>query len=128
MRAKKSKKILIGIVIILIAFGIWYYFIDTLTMSQIVGDDVSQNINMLVNAFDFDTEISRYNFNKLKLKVGKWDKRLQKIDRINDPVSRDTEREKVIGEIVSDPTVKKLMKHIPGFGKDAVMTIFDIIN
>ena len=128
MRAKKSKKILIGIVIILVAFGIWYYFIDTLTMSQIVGNDVSPNVDMLVNAFDFDTEISRYNFNKLKLKVGKWDKRLQKIDRINDPASRDTEREKVIGEIVSDPTVKKLMKHIPGFGKDAVMTIFEIIK
>ena len=78
MRAKKSKKILIGIVIILIAFGIWYYFIDTLTMSQIVGNDVSPNVDMLVNAFDFDTEISRYNFNKLKLKVGKWDKRLQR--------------------------------------------------
>lgn len=123
-----SKKILIGIVVILVAFGIWYYFIDTLTMSQIVGDDVSQNVNMLVNAFDFDTEISRYNFNKLKFKVAKWDKRLQEIDRINDPTSRDTEREKVIGEIVSNSTVKKLMKHIPGFGKDSVMTLFDIIN
>lgn len=128
MCAKKSKRILIGIVIILIAFGIWYYFIDTLTISQIVGDDVSQNVDMLVNAFDFDTEISRYNFNKLKFKVAKWDKGLQEINRINDPTNRDTEREKVIEEIVSDPTVKKLMKHIPDFGKDAVMTLFDIIN
>ena len=128
MRAKKPKKILIGIVIILIAFGTWYYFIDTLTMSQIVGDDVSQNVGMLVDMFDSDTEISRYNLNKLKFKVGKWKKRLQEIDRINDPTSRDTEREKVIGEIVSDPTVKKLMKPIPGFDKDAVMPLFDSIK
>ena len=128
MRAKKSKKILIGIVIILVAFGIWYYFIDTLTFSQIIGDDVSQNGGMLVNMFDFDTEISRYNFNKLKFKVAKWDKRLQEIDRINDPTSRNTEREKVIQEIMSDPAVKKLMKHLPGIGKDSVTTIFDIIN
>ena len=124
----RAKRILIGIVIILIVFGIWSYFIDTLTISQIIGDDVSQNANILVNMFDFDTEISRYNFNKLKFKVTKWDKRLQEIDRINDPASKDTEREKVIGEIVSEPTVKKLMKHIPGFGKDTVMTLFDIIN
>lgn len=133
MRAKKSKKILIGIVIILIAFGIWYYFIDTLTISQIIGDDINQIISMLENLDDSDTmfadtEISRYNFNKLKFKVAKWNKGLQEIDRINDPTSRDTEREKVIEEIVSDPTVKKLMKHIPSFGKDAVMTLFDIIN
>lgn len=128
MRAKKSKKILIGIVIILVAFGIWYYFIDTLTFSQIIGDDVSQNAGMLVNMFDFDTEISRYNFNKLKFKVARWDKRLQETDRINDLTSRNKEREKVIQEIVSDPTVKKLMKHIPDFGKDTVTTIFDIIK
>ena len=128
MRVKKSKKILIGIIIILVAFGIWYYFIDTLTFSQIIGDDVSQNVGMLVNMFDFDTEISRYNFNKLKFKVAKWDKKLQEIDRNNDPTSRDKEREKVIQEIVSDPTVKKLMKHIPGFGKDTVTTLFDIIK
>ena len=67
MRAKKSKKILIGIVIILIAFGIWYYFIDTLTMSQIIGGDINQIISMLENMPDSDTMfadtgISRYNF------------------------------------------------------------------
>ena len=133
MRAKKSKKILIGIAIILIAFGIWYYFIDTLTISQIIGGDINQIISMLENLDDSntmfaDTGISRYNFNKLKFKVAKWDKGLQEIDRINDPTSRDTEREKVIEEIVSDPTVKKLMKHIPSFGKDSVMTLFDIIK
>lgn len=128
MRGKKSKKILIGIVIILVAFGIWYYFIDTLTFPQIIGDGVSQNVGMLVNMFDFDTEISRYNFNKLKFKVAKWDKRLQEIDRINDPTSRDKEREKVIQEIMSDPAVKKLMKHLPDIGKDTVTILFDIIN
>ena len=128
MHGKKSNKILIGIVIILIAFGIWYYFIDTLTFSQIIGDDVSQNVGMLVNMLDFDTEISRYNFNKLKFKVAKWDKRLQEIDRINDPTSRNKEREKVIQEIMSDPAVKKLMKHLSGIDKDTVTTLIDIIK
>ncbi len=128
MRGKKSKSILIGIVIILVAFGIWYYFIDTLTFAQIIGDDIIQYFGIFANRLEFDTEISRYNFNKLKFKVAKWDKRLQEIDRINDPTSRDTEREKVIQEMMSDPAVKKLMKHLPGIDKDTVTTIFDIIK
>lgn len=131
MHAKISKKILIGIVIIHVAFGIWYYFIDTLMFPQIIGDDIDdiiQYFGILVNRLDSDTEISRYNFNKLKFKVAKWEKRLQEIDRINDLTSRDKEREKVIQEIESDPTVKKLMKHLPGIGKDTVTTLFDIIK
>ncbi len=131
MHAKKSKKILIRIVIILVAFGIWYYFIDTLTFPQIIGDDIDdiiQYFDILVNRLEFDTEISRYTFNKLKFKVAKWDKRLQEIDRINDPTSRDKEREKVIQEIMSDPAVKKLTKHLPDIGKDTVTILFDIIN
>lgn len=69
-----NKKLVFVLIIGLIAFAIWYFCIDTLTLSDLVENDISSDASILINLFDFNTKLTRYDIYRLKSKTQKWEK------------------------------------------------------
>ena len=124
----KVNKIIGFLILGIIVFAFWYYCIDTLTLSEVIGKDASSEVSIFINLFNSDTELTRYDFYNLKSKTRNWEKRLQEVDSIRDSARRDREYEKVVAEMMADPSMKKIIKKVSGFGKGAVMTVLEVIN
>ena len=122
-----NNKFVIGLIFCVIAFSFWYFFIDTLTLSELIGEDVDSQASILINLFDFDTELTRYDVHNLESKTPYWEKRLQEVDSITDSRRKNREYEKLIAEMMKDPSMKKVIKKVSGFGIDAVLAILKVM-
>ena len=75
-------------------------------LSEIIGEDVDSQASILINLFDFDTELTRYDVHNLESKVPYWEKRLREVDSITDSRRKNREYEKLIAEMMEDPSMK----------------------
>ena len=123
-----NKKLIIGLTIAIIIIACWYFCIDTLTFSEMIENDVSSDVSILINLFDFNTKLTRYDIYRLKSKTQKWEERLEEIDSISDSAKRDREYKKVMADMTADPSMKKIIKKVSVFGKDNVESILEVIN
>ena len=121
-------KLIIGLICVVIAFAFWYHYIDTLMFSEIVGNEGGYETTIFVNLIDFNTQLSRHDIRRLKSKVRKWVKRLEDIEKIRDTETRRREYKKTMVEITADPSMKKIIRKVSIFGKDAVLPILQVIN
>jgi hypothetical protein len=121
-----SKKIII-ISISLFMLLFWYFFIDTLAFSQLVGKNISSKASIFVNLFDFDTGLTRYEIYNLKSKSAYWERRMRKVASITDPKRREVEHEKLVAEMMQDPAMKKIVKKLFGFGTDSAFSVLKAI-
>jgi len=78
-----------------------------LEFSEINGNDTSSEVNILVNLFDFDTRLTRYDIFRLKSNTHNWENRLEEIDSISDSAKRDSEYKRVIEDMMADSSKKK---------------------
>lgn len=111
-----------------IGLGGWYYGADTLMFSEIVGDSLGPRGTVLVNLFDFDTGLTRYDLYNLKNKTAYWDKRMQEVSSIRNPVLRQEEYDRLVAEMMQDPSMKKVMQKVVGFGSQATLTLVKAIG
>ena len=118
-----NNKFVIGLIFLVIAFSLWYFFIKTLMLSDLIGKDVGPMVSILINLFDFDIGLTRYDIHHLKSKGPYWVRRLQEVDSITDSGIRDEEVEELIAEMMKDPSLKKVIKKASSFGIDAVSAI-----
>ncbi len=108
-------------IVILIIFSIWYIFIDTLSISQLVGKTNSPTATIIINLFDFDTGLTRYDIYNLKARAPYWEKRMKQVASIKDPNQRQIENEKLLAEMMQDPPFKKIARKFFGLsGKSAL--------
>ena len=128
MLAFNPKTLAIGLILVIIAYAFWYYCMDTLMFSEVIGNGTDAKMGIFINLLDFNTQLSKYDVYNLKSKARKWEKRLQDIKSIRDPATRRREYEKVVREITADPSMKKVIKKVSIFGKDAVLPILEVIN
>lgn len=105
----------------LIAWSYYDYYIRTLYFSEIVGTRKDTIGTIFVNLFDFDTGVTRYEFNNVIRKSFYWEKRQQQIDSIKNPQQRAKEHEKLVAEMMQDPATKKLVQKMWGFGVDGTL-------
>lgn len=120
-----NKKVVVGFIVVAIAFSSWYFFIDTLTLSEVIGKDVDSKAGIFINLFDFDTDLTRYDVHNLKSKAPYWEKRFREIDSLSDYTRRERERDKLMAEIMKDSAMKKIINKTSGFGVDAVLAILN---
>ncbi|MBI5183254.1 MAG: hypothetical protein HY999_02695 [Nitrospinae bacterium] len=127
--SSNSKKIIMGIVVgFLVVFLLWYFFIDTLTLSELIGKNVNPKASIFINLFDFDTGLTRYDIYNLKSKSVYWEKRMQEVASITNPKRREIGHEKLMAEMMEDPSMKKIVKKVFGFGTDSVLTVLRAVN
>ena len=128
MLAFNLKTLAIGLMFVVIAYAFWYYCMDTLMFSEIIGNGTGSQMGIFINLIDFDSQLSRYEVYNLQSKARKWEKRLQDIESIRDSATRRREYEKVLREITADPSMKKVIKKVSIFGNDPVVPILEVIK
>lgn len=94
--------------------GFYYYYqynyVETLMLSEILGKTDNNMTNIAVNLFDFNTGLTRHDLIQLESKKDYWLKRTSEVDSIMDPTIKQDETEKLINEMLEDPTMKKIFK------------------
>ena len=96
-------------------------------LSEIVEETGNNKIDILINIFDFDTGLTRHDIHRLKTTKDYWIQRMKEVEKIDDPYIRQTENEKLIAEMLDDPTMKKLVKGILSTGFDFAFSILEVI-
>lgn len=121
-------KVTTMLIVLGVVYSAWFYYVDTLSMSEIVGQSDSAVVDIFVNLFDFDTGITRHEISQLSQKSKGWNLRMDEIMRIQDQTQRQAEHEKLVAEMMRDPAFKKIAQMIlRTVGKTAKSTL-DILS
>ena len=120
----KNKGLITFISFLLVAIFLFYYiFIDTLTISQVVGPTNDPRADIFINLFDFDSGLTRWDLYNLASKSDYWNARMQQVRSIQDPRLRELENEKLMAEMMRDPSMKKIARKLLGFGGKSAFAI-----
>lgn len=91
-------------------FGYQFYYVKTLKLSEIVGHTDDTLTNIVVNFLDYDTGLTRHDIRKIESSKEYWLKRMRDVESIQDPDLKSRENEKLLAELMEDPTMKKIFK------------------
>ena len=122
---KTKPTVLIALIILAVTY--YYFFISTLSISQIVGKQGSAQSTIILNLFDFDTGLTRYDMYRLAQKSDYWNMRIRQVNSIQDPNRRNIENEKLLAEMMEDPVLKKITRKVLGFGGKVSFSILQTI-
>lgn len=127
----KIKIILVVFLVVIISttlfFYYQYYYEQTLMLSEIVDTSDNPKLSIVTNLFDFDTGLTRHDIHRLESSKEYWIKRINEVEQISDSTIKQIENEKLIAEMLEDPTMKKLVKGIVSRGFEFVLSILYII-
>lgn len=120
----KNKGLIIFIAIVLIVGSIyWYFFVDTLSLTEITGQPKNTIATIFVNLMDFDTGLTRYDIYNLASKSDYWEMRIREVNSIRDPQQKEIENHKLLAEMMQDPSIKKIAKKLLGLSIESVIAI-----
>jgi len=120
-------KAIVMVVALLALIGFaYYFFIDTLSIADIIGSTGNNTADIFINLFDFDTGVTRYEMHQLQTKSPEWNRRMDEISRISDPEVRQAENEKLVSEMMRDPSFKKLAQRLLGVGGKTAKSLLNI--
>lgn len=108
-------------VVLLVSAGSFYFYhtyIDTLMLSEIIGKSQNSVLNISVSLFDFDTGLTRHDIDHISSTKDYWIKRINEVETINDVEERSKANEKLLAEMLDDPTMKKVCKGLLIKGTD----------
>jgi hypothetical protein len=125
MKIGKLNLILISTAIILVAGGLYYYFVATLSLSDIVGNTNSPIVNIGLRLIDFNTGLTRYDISNLKQKAPYWVNRMKEVDNIYNANEKSKESMRLMEEMTGDPTLRKIANK---FGIGDIKKIFSVIS
>jgi len=125
---KQGKIILTLSLIIVFGFAVYYFFIDTLSISQLTGDTGSSKANIFVNLFDFDTGLTRYDIYHIKKKSEYWNSRIQEVQSISNIREREKANDELVAEMMRDPSLKKITRKFFGFGVKSASSILQVLT
>ena len=123
----ENTKIFIVIALLLSIFGYYFYFIDTLTLSEVTGTSSNPIENIVINLVDFDTGLTRYDIYNLTQRAPYWDNRMQQVNAIRNQKKQQQEFIILLDEMMKDPSMKKVIKKITGFGSKTTMKIMNTV-
>ncbi|MBU1152563.1 hypothetical protein KKB84_01105 [bacterium] len=118
-----KKGIVVIASVLILCFFYWYYFIDTLKLTEITGTPDNAVAGFFVNLINFDTGLTRYDIHNLSRKSEYWQKRINDVMSIQSPEKRNIENQKLLAEMMEDPSIKKIAKKFMSFGTEAVLSI-----
>jgi hypothetical protein len=114
------KIILIILLITCASGGSYYYYhhtyVETLTLSEIVGRSDDNLTNIAVNFLDFDTGLTRNDLKQLKNNKAYWIGRMKEVEVIQDPNLKMQANTKLLSDMMDDPNMKKVCKMFTSLG------------
>ncbi len=97
---------------LLLAGGIFYYyhynFVETLRLSEIIGNTGNPIEDMLTDVFDFDTGLTRHDLKQIEKRKDYWMKRVGELDQISDPDQQAEAWARLYNEMGEDKSMRKL--------------------
>ena len=111
------------LLLVVTAIAIWYVFLDTLMVSEIVGRDTDTLETILITIFDFDTGLSRYDVYRLKSKETYWLELMSELSMTDDSRAK----RMIIAEMMQDPSMRKVIKKLLDLGAAAALTVMSAI-
>ncbi len=125
----KSKSIIMVLIFIAAtAYGYYYYFVQTLMLSQIIDSSSNPLSSIVVGLIDFDTGLTRYDVHNLSEKASYWESRIQQVNSIQDYRQRNQANEKLLAEMMEDPSMRKVVKKLFGFGMNTLGIFFKALQ
>jgi hypothetical protein len=125
---RSSPLLALMISLVTLAYGYYYYYVQTLPLSEVVGSTGNSTADILVNLFDFDTGLTRYDLYHLRTKCQEWSKRTEDIRRISDPSLQEAENTKLVAEMMQDQSFKKVAKKILGMGASSTNALLRAVS
>ena len=125
---KKGKILCILIFIILTSCVVYYFFIDTLSFSQLAGNTGNTKANIFLNLFDFDTGLTRYDIYHINNKGEYWNGRIKEVQSISNIKAREKANDELVAEMMQDPSLKKITRKFLGFGVKSASSILQVLT
>jgi hypothetical protein len=127
-----KKKILICIIaiflVLLAAIPVYrYYFVNTLMLSQVLGKTDNALANLAINAFDFDTGLTRHDIKQLNDKKDYWITRINKLDEIQDADQKQQATIQLLSDFLDEPVVKKLKSKLIALSPESSLDLIKTI-
>lgn len=91
--------------------GSYYYhyqYMETLRLSEVIGNTGNPLEDMLTGIFDFDTGLTRHDLKQIEKRKDYWMKRFGELDRISDPDQQAEAWARLYNEMGEDKSMKKL--------------------
>lgn len=109
----KSIKLILWLAVALLAGGAGYYYyhyqyVETLRLSEIIGESDNPLENMFTNMFDFDTGLTRHDLRQIGKRKDYWMQRVDELDRIADPDQQAEAWAKLYNDMGEDKSMAKL--------------------
>lgn len=127
----KAKVIVLIIIILCVSIGSYSYYsynyVKTLLLSEIVGRTDNASINLAVNLFDFDTELTRHDLNQLKDNKDYWISRIKEIDTIQNSDQKQQASIQLLSDMMEDPVLKKICSGILNLGTNVSLGLIGAI-
>jgi hypothetical protein len=127
----KTKLIIIIVLVLALAGGGYFYYkhyyVDTLMLSEIVGETDNGIVNFLVDLGDFDTGLTRHDIKSLKSNSSYWCNRINEVDAIQDPDLKEQAYSQLLSDMMEDPTLSKVCKIITVRGLDIGLNILEMM-
>lgn len=125
---KQNRIVIFLIVASVISFIYYYFFVDTLSMSQLTGKTRSNKASVLVNLFALDSGLTRYDVYHISRKKSYWNSRMKEIDSIKDVTTKNRAYDLFFEEIMQDPSIKKIAGRLSNYGVKSAKHILKTIN
>lgn len=116
-----------AVLVALAGLGGWFYFGQTLRITQIVGKQDAPILHFALTMLDFDTGLSRYDVFMLREKGQKWKNRIQAIERMPAGSARDVASSQLIKEIFEEPKVLNLTQKGNAFDGELLVKILQAL-
>lgn len=103
-----------------------YEYMQTLMLSEIVGETDEPLVNIAASVFDFDTGLTRHDLNEIMNSKDYWIERMQYVESINEQELYNAEMAKLLHDMMKDPHYKKLADLILSVGFDVSSEILSL--
>ena len=111
-----------------ISFAYYYFFVDTLSMSQLARQTRSKKAKVLVGFIDLDSGLTRYDVYSVSKKGNYWKSRMREVRSIQDSVKRERARDRLLEEMMQDPSIRKIMRKLNAFGANSATEVLKALG
>lgn len=111
-----------------ISFAYYYFFVDTLSMSQLARQTRNKKVKVLVGFIDLDSGLTRYDVYRVSKKGNYWKSRMREVRSIQDSTKRERERDRLLEEMMQDPSMRKIMRKLAAFGANSATEVLKALG
>jgi len=111
--------------------GSYYYYhqnyVETLTLNEIVGHTDNPLVNIAINLADFDTGLTRHDIKQLSENKGYWLQRINEVEAISDPNTKEHASYMLLDEMMEDPVLKKILSGVLNLGINVAFSLLGTV-